>query len=63
MEIGSLGGMLRAWGRGGVGAWNSGAREECCGRGDVEVYRYGVVLQAYERGRVEIWRSAARVAC
>ena len=30
--------MLQACKRGGVEIWRSGAREACCGRGDVEVF-------------------------
>jgi len=35
-EIWSWGGVLWAWGRGGVDAWRSGTYEACCGPGDVE---------------------------
>jgi len=47
-EIWSSGGMLRAWRRGGDCLKRSGAREACCGPGDVEARR-----------GVEVWISGA----
>jgi len=50
MELGSSGGMLRAWRR-------------CLKRGLEEVWNSGDALQTCRRGDVEAWRSGALGAC
>jgi len=51
------GGALQACKRGGVYLKRSGAREVCCGRGDVEgvcIKRSGGTPQACKRGGIEV---------
>ena len=46
--------MLRAWGRGGVEVWRSGATKACWGPGDVEEVATRGLEMRYKRVDVEV---------
>ena len=49
--------MLWVWGRGGVCFKRSGAREACCGSGDVEVFASRGLEACFGPGYVEVFAS------